>query len=132
MTSSLVAVSFEPDYGHRTLQVGGRETILKITVPTGMVGFIKAVATNWPSEDPSTWQEWYIDNQAQPPKQIFTPIGEDWTLFPRGSLPRARKYDPPIIAKYVIEFLGQNNGDRAYVFEALCRGSFYEKPSHNS
>ncbi|MFQ6064255.1 MAG: hypothetical protein ACE5L6_02150 [Candidatus Bathyarchaeia archaeon] len=108
--------------------MGGRQVILRILVPQGTVGFIEEAATNWPSEDSTTWQEWYIDNSRQPPGRIHTPIGEDWTLFPRGALPRPRRYNPPIVAKHLIEFYGVNQSDREHVFEALCRGTFYEKP----
>lgn len=125
----LVGVDFYPTYNFVTITRGGRETILKISVPTGHVGFINEVATNWPSQDHTTWQEWFIDNMRQPPGQIFTPIGVDLATTPMGALPNPRRFDPPIIVKHQVEFIGQNNSGRNYVFESLCRGTFYEKPN---
>lgn len=128
--SSLIGVDFEDfgsTYGFQILPVGGRATILVVKVPAGMVGFIEAVATNWPSGDQSTWQEWFIDG-ARHGDRIFTPIGELLAVSPAGTLPEPRKFSPPIVFKYSTEFIGQNNNPAPQLFQATCRGSFYQKP----
>jgi hypothetical protein len=126
---SLIGVMFPQSdvYGYKTLQSGGRDTILSIDVPVDMVGFIEEAATNWPSEDNTTWQEWYIDNSQQGGK-IFTPIGSILGTLPRGGLPAPRRFSPPIIVKQNVRFDAQNNSGVPYVFQAYCNGTFYEKP----
>jgi hypothetical protein len=126
---SLIGVMFptEDVYGFKTLQPGDRTTILSISVPSGMVGFIEEVATNWPSEDMTTWQEWYIDNVRQG-GQLYTPIGVILGTLPKGGLPSPRRFEPPIIMKDSVHFIGQNNGAVSLVFQAYCNGTFYEKP----
>lgn len=130
MSHSLVAVDFSPSYAFRNVSVGGRETILLIRIPSGHVGFIKAIATNWPTETEETWQEIKIDNSPWFPNRIFTPIAESWDpAWPAGTLPKPRVYDPPIVVKYSVEFIGQNNSGLVRTFESVCRGSSYEKPA---
>ena len=126
---ALVGVMFPQSdvYGWKQLAPGGRDTILSIDVPSGMTGFIEEVATNWPSEDQSTWMEWTIDNVRMGAKN-YTPIGVILGTLPKGGLPAPRRYDPPIIVKYNVSFVGQNNSGLAYIFQAYCNGTFYEKP----
>ena len=123
---ALVGLAFPDPYAFRILPVGGREAILRVTVPAGYVGFIESVATNWPSNDQSTWFEWFVDG-SRFGDRIFTPVGEQFALFPAGTLPTPRKFEPPIVIKRSTEFIGQNNSAIPQLFQVFCNGTFYEK-----
>jgi len=123
---SLIAVDFPTRYESRRVSVGGREVILTLTVPIGHVGFLSQLAFNNPSDSAETEVEWWIDNSLY--KRENQPFGEDLTLIPPGSLPRVKKFEPPIVFRFNMFWYGLNNSQVARVFEVAVDGAFYEKP----
>jgi len=123
----LVAVEITPNHEFRTLGVGGRESILKVNVPDGYVGFLEELSFNNPSDSEETGFEWWLDNSLY--RRILEPYGQNVTLTPPGALPEPKRFDPPIVFKHALDFVGFNNSGIQQVFEVKLGGSFYEKPA---
>lgn len=127
MTSpSLVGVDITPSYAYKIVSVGGKDSILKITVPSGHVGFLRELAFNNPSDSDATYIEWFRDNSML--KREFQAFGRNLTAVPPGSLPEPRRFEPPIVFKYSMEWIGANNSVGRQVFEVSLDGTYYEKP----
>ena len=124
---SLVAVDIQPSYAYKTVSVGGKEAIMAITVPSGYVGFLRELAFNDPSDSDETYVEWWRDNSLD--RRQNDAYGRNLTAVPPGALPEPKRFEPPIVFKHGMKWIGANNSAIQQVFEVKIDGTFYEKPT---
>lgn len=99
---------------HTTLTLGPGQsgTVYDLRVPPGWVAFVERVANVY-YED--TWYEFRVDG-----KQVGGKI--DYVL---GHINDPLVYDPPILARKQVLWVGHNGGDETQVFEVLTDGIMF-------
>ena len=97
----------------KTIAAGGRDTVYIFRVPKGDAAFIESVACVLPEEN--CFYKWDIDGE---------PVEEGNVDYSIASIDVPKRFDPPIVVKNWVRFIGVNNSSVSQRFDVLCDG-FY-------
>lgn len=107
------ASKFPNAFQTKTIAAGGKETVYLFRVPKSAVAFIEEVACVIPDAD--CYYKWDVDGE---------PVEEGNIGYAIGSIDKPKRYNPPIVFRNWVKFIGVNNSGSSQVFDVLCDG-FY-------
>lgn len=103
-------VEFSKTHGFETVNPGENKVILEIKAPQNYYGFIEAVGNTFYE---GCFYVWIIDGQVK--EHIYREI---------GSINKPYRFDPPIMFKDHVKFIGVNLSNQTQVMEVVCEGYF--------
>jgi hypothetical protein len=99
--------TFIDPHQYKLVKAGESNIVYEFNIPKGYVAFIDQVANSW---FPNTYLVWIVDWEEERINREIAPINQP------------KEYNPPILAKNFIRWVGYNNDTQDHVFEVLCNG----------
>ena len=107
------AAKFPNSFQSKTIAAGSSDTVYIFRVPKSAAGFIEEVACVIPNDD--CYYKWDIDGE---------PVEEGRITYSIANINEPKKYEPKIVVKNWVRWIGVNGGATDETFEVLCDGVY--------
>ncbi len=101
---------------HQRVSIGAGQSLIvwEFLIPAGGAAFVESVAIIIP--DSNTYYKWRMDGDD---------VEEGTIDYQIGKINEPKMFNPPLVAKKKIQFIGYNDSSSDQTFEVLCDGLYY-------
>jgi len=124
--TSIPLKEFGNTYQYKEVAAGASDTIFRIDIPVGYVGFVDKIATTFYKD---TYIELKIDDEiAETFKREIEVVDTNRNFLAEvANIDEPREYDPPFLVTYKVEFIAHNNDTTSHIFEVFCDGKCFDE-----